>query len=137
MGFTFGPTALWVNQSWKSCTADLSQGAGTYDLCTAVGGDIWINLKDLNIYCSQPATLLTSVSIQTNQTSPTVIMTSTEGLLANLLSQKNIVHAVPSVGLLMLKEGQKIRYTIVGVTGTGSLTVSIPYLGQTSGASLI
>lgn len=114
--------------------ANLAQAAGTYDLGTASGGDILIDLQKLAMYVATVGATFTSVSIQTNQTSTTTILSAVEGAVANLIAQKNLVRAIPVIGGLMLKSGQKLQYTIIGATGTGSLNVVIPYMPISMGA---
>lgn len=120
-----------------SFTANLAQAAGTYDLCTASGGNVIIDLALLSIYVATAGATFTSVSIQTNQTNNTTILSSAEGLLANLVAQKNLVRAIPVIGGMLLATGQKIQYTIAGATGTGSLTVAIPFMPLADGATLV
>lgn len=116
-------------------TANLAQAAGTYDLCTASAGLI-IDLNRLAMYMATAGATLTSVSIQTNQTNATTILSAAEGAVANLTAQKNVVRAVPTIGNLYLAAGQKIQFTIVGATGTGSMLVTIPYVPVVAGARL-
>ena len=120
----------------KSFTANLAQAAGTYDLATATGGDVLVDLQTLAIYVATAGATLTSVSIQSNQTNATVILSAVEGAVANLIAQKNLVRAIPVIGGLLLKSGQKLQYTLVGVTGTGSLNVVVPFL-SISGSTLV
>lgn len=119
----------------RSFTANLAQAAGTYDLCTATGGDVLIDMYNISLYVATAGATFTSVSFQTNQTNPTVILTSTEGAVANLTAQKNLVRAV-TVGSLLLKSGQKLQYTIAGATGTGSIQVAIAFMPLANGATL-
>lgn len=136
MSATFQASVVNV-QTALSFTANLAQAAATYDLCTASGGDLVIDLQRLAIYVATAGATLTSVSIQTNQTNITTILSAVEGAVANLIAQKNLVRAIPVIGGLLLKSGQKLQYTIVGVTGTGSLQVAVPFLPLTSGATLV
>lgn len=126
------PTALQA----KSFTANLAQAAATYDLCTASGGDVLIDLQKLAIYVATAGATLTSVSIQSNQSNITTILSAVEGGVANLIAQKNLVRVIPVIGGLLLASGQKLQYTIVGLTGTGSLTVAIPFMAMTAGATI-
>lgn len=135
MSFTFQPIPLSLMQAMPF-TANLAQAAGTYDLCTVTGGDVVLDLQKFSVYVATAGATLTSVSIQTDQTNPTTLLSAAEGALANLVAQKNLVRATPAVGGLLLKSGQKVRYTIVGLTGSGSLTVTVPFLTITAGASL-
>lgn len=117
-------------------TANLAQAAGTYTLCTATNGDILVMNAFLGIYVSTVGATFTSVSIQTSQTNNTVILSAIEGALGNLIAQKNLIRAVPIVPGIVLKSGQTLTYTIVGLTGTGSLFVAIPFMAITPGAVL-
>lgn len=119
----------------KSFTANLAQAAGTYDLCTAAG-DVLIYPAMLAIYVTTAGATFTSVAIQTNQTNPTNILTAGEGAVANLTAQKNVAHAIPTSQAILLKSGQKLRYTIVGATGTGALEVAIPFMPMSLNATL-
>lgn len=129
MSFAFQPNLTQI----KEFTADLSQAAGTYDLCTA-SGKIFIPMKDIACYMSTAGGTLTSVAVQTNQTNATVILTAGEGAVASLLAQKVVIHAAE--GAITLESGQKIQYTIVGLTGTGSMKVTIRFTPLTSGGTL-
>lgn len=120
----------------KSFTANLAQAAATYDLCTVSGGDVIIDLYRLGIYVATAGATLTSVSIQSNQTNATTILSAVEGAVANLIAQKNLVRVIPVIGSLVLASGQKLQYTIVGVTGTGALTVTVPFMALTQGATI-
>lgn len=134
MGHTYEPIPWWMKRPTSTLTANLAQAAGTYDLATAAG-DVLINLSDVAIYVATAGATLTSVAIVTNQTNATTILSAAEGAVANLVAQKNLVRAVacPSI---VLKSGQKIQYTIVGATGSGSLQVTIPYIPLSAGATL-
>lgn len=119
-------------------TANLNQAAATYDLCTATGGGVFIDLQKLALYVATAMVgALTTVSIQTNQTNPTIILSSVEGAVANVIAQKNLVRAIPVVGGLYLASGQKLQYTIVGVTSAGSILATIPYFPVDAGARLV
>jgi hypothetical protein len=101
-------------QVTKQFSIDLSKSAGTYDVCTANSEDVMVDLY--SIYCTVAAAGLVSVSIQTNDTVPEVIMTAGEGALASLVAGKNISFAYSRK--FLLTSGKKITYTIIGV-GTG------------------
>jgi hypothetical protein len=135
MSFTFQPAPPTALQA-VTLTANLAQAAATYDLGTVSGGNIVIDIQRLAIYVATAGATLTSVSIQTNQTNATTILSAAEGAVANLIAQKNLVRAIPVIGGLFLASGQKLQYTIVGVTGTGSLTVAVPFMALTAGATI-
>lgn len=117
-------------------TANLAQAAATYDLCTAGGGGVTIDIGRIAMYVATAGATLTSVSIQTNQTNATIILSAVEGAVANLIAQKNLVRAIPVVGNVYLASGQKLQFTLVGTTGTGSLLITIPYYPAVAGARL-
>lgn len=135
MSFTFQPVPATAQQV-STFTADLTQAAGTYTLCTATNGDVLVDIYDLAIYVATAGATLTSVSIQTSQTNATTILSAVEGAVANLIAQKNLVRAIPVVGGVLLKTGQKLNYTIVGATGSGSLNVTVPFYPTAAGATL-
>lgn len=117
----------------KQATLNLAQAAGTYDLVTA-SGDVFIPLKELALYMATAGATFTSVAIQTNQTTPEVVLTAGEGAVASLPAQKIVVHANEKG--IYLASGQKIQYTIVGSTGTGSMIATIFYRAVSAGATL-
>lgn len=117
----------------KEFAANIAQVAGTYDICTASGGGIYI--ENVVVYVTTAAATLTSVSIQTNQTNPTTVMSSVEGAVANLISQKNIVLALARP--IYLADGQKLQFTITGATGTGALLVVTKYYPTNSSSDLV
>lgn len=118
-------------------TANLAQAAATYDLCTASGGDVLIDPTKLAFYMATAGATFTSVSVQTNQTNATTLLTAGEGAVANLTAQRNVPHALPTSQGVLLKSGQKLQYTIVGATGTGSMQCAIPFLAVDAGATLV
>lgn len=122
-------------QSIKEFTANLAQASGTYDLCTATGS-VHINLADIAAYVATVGATLTSVSIQTSQTNSTIILSAAEGAVANLIVQKNLVRAIAGAQSITLRNGQKLQYTLTGLTGTGSLIVVVPFLSISAGATL-
>lgn len=127
------PTALRA----KKFTANLAQAAATYDLCAASGGDVVIDIQKLAIYVDTVGATFTSVSVQTNQAAATELLSAAEGAVANIVAGKNLVRAIPVVGGLLLKSGEKIQYTIAGATGTGALSVGVPFTPTVAGATLV
>jgi len=123
-------------QTVKSFTANLAQAAGTYDLCVA-SGDVLIDLQKIALYMATAGATFTSVSVQTNQTAVITILSSVEGAVANLTAQKHVVRAIPTNPVLHLASGQKIQFTIVGSTGTGSMKIDLPYIALSANATLV
>lgn len=119
----------------KSFTLNLAQAAGTYDACTAFG-DVLIDPTWISIYVATAGATFTSVSIQTNQTNATTILTAGEGAVANLTAQRCVPHALPTSQGILLKSGQKIQFTLTGATGTGSLQIAIPFYPLSASATI-
>lgn len=117
----------------KVFTANLAQAAATYDLatCNATGGVI---IQDVQLYMSVAGATFTSVAIQTTDTTPVVILTALEGALANLTVGKNVTKVF--LGPTYLHTSKKIQYTLVGVTGTGTMLVVIRYQSTVGGADI-
>ena len=119
-------------------TLDLSQVApATYDAATAVGDVLVVGMA---LYVSTVGGGdLTSVSIQTDATTPIVLLTAAEGAVANLLAQ---CHPLAQFQLFpsrwTLRSGQKIRYSLIasGAAHTGALKLIIEYRPISAGASL-
>jgi hypothetical protein len=113
-------------------TVNLAQAAAAYDLFTATG-DIYV--EDINLYCTVVGATFTSVAIATNDTVPIVIMTAAEGALANIVAGTNFQPATKGK-TFRLKSGNKVRYTIVGSTGTGTIIATCKYRTISAGATL-
>lgn len=109
-----------------------AQAAGTYTLLTATG-DVLVTVN--RFYQITAGATFTSISIQTNDTTAFSLMTSTEGLIANLTASKNITTANITTPFL-LKSGKLIQLTIAGSTGTGTGTLGLQYVPITSGSYL-
>jgi len=118
----------------KRFSLDLTQAANTYDLCTATGGDVVIYLDRTAWYVDTAGTLFTDVAVQTDQTTPNVLLTAGEGALANILAQATLAPA--NVTPFILKAGQKIQYTITGAQGTGAVSVYFHYRPASGGGHL-
>lgn len=116
----------------KEFTVNVQQAAATYDLCTA-SGDIYI--KSAKVYIGTQILTLTSVSIQTNMTTATTIMSAIEGAVAGLTGDKMVTTAF--VGPLFLSSGKKIQFTIVGSTSAqGTMKLALEYGRLAAGADL-
>jgi len=96
-------------------TIDLHQAAGTYNLFTATGQDVLVEILSIrlpNIDVSDDVNI-TSISVQTNDATPQEIITSTEGAKANLTAE-NQIKSLAARRYCILKAGQKIELTIAG-----------------------
>lgn len=130
---TFAPTPDTQLMKCKVFTANLAQAAGTYDLAiaSAAGGVV---IQDIQVYVATAGATLTSVAVQTNDTTPVTMLSAVEGALANLTVGKNVAKAF--TGPTYLHTSKKIQYTLVGVTGTGSLLVVVRYQPSVAGADI-
>lgn len=121
----------------KLIAIDLHQGAASYDLATASGGDVLIESLTVRPRIAVGGgSGLTSISVQTNDTTNQVIISSTQGALANLTAHNQLAWT----GALHLVSGQKLQYTINGATAADDPTmvdIVIKYRPIAVGAKLI
>ena len=118
----------------KEVTINLAQAAATYDAFTATG-DVFI--EDYTLYVTTVGATFTSVSIQTDDAVPRVLLTDAEGAVANIVDETNIVSANKALNQsFRLTSGKKIQYTIAGATGTGAMVMCVKYRAISSGATL-
>lgn len=108
-----------INESTPKITAttiDLNQAAATYTLFTGSAASVLLNklvIRMPNVDISGGA--LTSISIQTDDVTPAVIMSVANGDLANLTHEATISWT----GALLIPVGTLIQLTIAGgVCGT-------------------
>jgi len=124
--------------SWprtKDAVLNLAQNAATYDALTAVGA---VLVEAIGFYVDVAGVDLTSLSVVTNQTNVTTILTTAEGAVASLVIQKNLAFAYSRFPF-QLASGQKLRYIIAGNGTAGSVKMSVVYRPVTQGtpASLV
>ncbi|MFA5135464.1 MAG: hypothetical protein WC505_06800 [Patescibacteria group bacterium] len=123
----------------KEVTLDLTQAAAptTYDALTATGD---VMIMGINAYVQTAGGGdLTSVSIQTNQTTPLVLLTAGQGAVANLLAQSHPTSTMQTlVAPWTLRSGQKVQYTLTAAGGahTGSMRLFCSYMPISPGATL-
>lgn len=116
-------------------TEDLNQAADTYDLLTGTTQPVILEALTLKM----PAVdisggALTSISVQTDDATPGVIISSTIGALANLTSEADIGWS----GEMRINVGTKIQLTIAGgASGTACATlISAKYKAIAAGGGL-
>ena len=102
---------------------NLGQAAGSYDLCAVSGGDVVI--WGMSVFSTANAATWTSVTIQSNSTTPFVFLNATDGARANFTAGKDVPITWTQVAKCLIHAGFKIQYTIAGSTGTGVALVTI------------
>lgn len=116
------------SSSVKTFSINLNISAGTYDVTTCTGGDVFID--SFAIYSPIAAGGLTSVSIQTDDTTNQVFLTSGDGAVANLTQKKLIKSGnMP----MYLTPNTKIRYTVTGNGNAGTLLLAVNFLSAGGG----
>ena len=96
----------------KATTIDLAQIVGAYDLFTGTTQDVVVeklSFRMPNVNVADDATI-TSISIQSNDATPQVLVSATLGVKANLTAEAQISWT----GAVLLKAGKKIQLTIAG-----------------------
>lgn len=102
-------------------TVDLNQAAATYDLFTGATQDVIIDtliFRMPNTDISSNGTL-TSISIVTDDATPTTFISTAAGAVANLTAEAQLAADIHGV---LIKTGKKIRLTIAG-GAVGSISV--------------
>jgi len=116
----------------KEWTLDLSQVAGNYDITTASGDSL---VESFAIYVATAAATLDSVKIYTDDTTVFELMTIVEGATANLLEGAQI-HTANMNKPFRMTALKKIKYTLAGTTGTGSIKLVLKYYPISASANL-
>lgn len=91
-------------------TIDLDQGIGTYDLFTGTAQAVILESLNIKLPTGAPGGTLTSISIQTDDATPGVIISAADGAVANLTSEADIGWT----GTLYITVDTKIQLTIAG-----------------------
>lgn len=94
--------------------ASLIKTAGTYDVFTATGGDVWVEIEIAQVTVA--AVGLTSAIFSTNHGTPKAVVAST--LLAALLLDASLAIVTPK---FILPSGKKLQYTVVGTGSAGNV----------------
>jgi len=93
-------------------TIDLQQAADTYDLFIGTTQDVVVErllIRLPNVDVSDDVTI-TSISIQTNDTTAQVFISAADGAKVNLTAEAQLGYT----GVIMIKVGKKIQLTIAG-----------------------
>jgi len=91
-------------------TIDLNQGIGSYDLFTGTTQVVILESLNIKMPTGDCGGALTSISIQTDDATPGVIISAADGAVANLTSEADLGWT----GTLYITVGTKIRLTIAG-----------------------
>lgn len=128
---SWGANSTTPRDETKTFALNLNQGAATYDLFTASGGDV--ELISMTFYVSVAGGGLTSVSVQDNDSVPTEYLSAAEGAVAGILSGKNLKsYATKKI----LASGKKVQYTIVGAGNAGTIKATVVYRPTIAGATI-
>lgn len=106
-----------------------SQVAGTYDLLTASGGDVWVEV--LSAYVKTAGAGFTTAAINTNHTTPKSVVAATAAASVTLDLAMTVVTAS-----FLLQSGKKIQGTIVGTGSGGEIDLVVRYTPVDAGATL-
>ena len=93
-----------------STTIDLNQAAASYDLFTGTDQDVQVDSLIIRTPNIVAGGALTSISIQTDDATPQVFVSSAAGAVANLTAEAQLASNSP----IMIKTGTKIQLTIAG-----------------------
>jgi len=107
----WSPSLAGVLQS-AATTIDLQQAAATYDLFTGTTEDVVLEelvIRLPNVDVSDDAAI-TSISIQTDDVTPQVIISAVDGAKANLTAEAELAWR----GVMLIKTGTKLQLTIAG-----------------------
>ena len=128
-------TLLLTNTQTATTTEDLNQAAGTYDLLTGTTQPVMLEtlsfkMPDVDISGGS----LTSITIQTDDTTPQVVFNSGDGALANLTQEAELSFT----GAIRINVGTKLQLTIAGgAAGTAcAATITAGYKAIVAGGTL-
>jgi len=123
-GVTVNDYTIQSNQvKTASTTIDLNPvgGAGTYDLFTGTAGAVELNSLIITMPNAAADGALTSISIQTNDATPQVLIDSTTGGVLNLAAEAQLAWQ----GRVRLGVGKKIQLTINGGAEGGAYVCNV------------
>jgi len=129
-------TATNIKSTLKSTTINLQQAADDYDLFTGTAQDVLITKLVFALPAVNVAddSAITSISIQTNNSTPQTFISSTSGAKANLTASAQLAWT----GAIILAATKKIQLTINGGTADASTLckVTVEYIPITAGGYL-
>lgn len=103
----------------QQVSIDLARAAGVYDVLSSPTTSSLIEVYA--IYNAQAGAGLVSVALQTDDTTPDVLLSAAEGAVANLTGSRNLAFARTKP--LAIVESKKLQATIVGTGSAGMLVM--------------
>ena len=115
-------------------TVDLNQAASSYDLFTGTTQRVLLESLIIKMPTGAAGGALTSISVQTDDVTAGVIISSADGALANLTSEAELSWT----GAMLINVGTKIQLTIAGgAHGSEYITTIIAkYVSVIAGGTL-
>jgi hypothetical protein len=98
------------NKQIKDTTIDLNQAAATYNIFTGSAQNVLVESLVIKMPDIIAGGALTSISIQTDDSTPQVFISSALGAVANLTAEAQLSSTAP----IVIIPGQKIQLTIAG-----------------------
>lgn len=109
IGASVSPTSAGTMQE-AAKTIDLNQAAATYDLFTGTTQVVMLESLVIQMPVGAAGGALTSISIQTNDATPQVLISAVQGAVINLTSENQLIWT----GKIRVATGKKIQLTIGG-----------------------
>jgi len=100
-------------QQIAKTTEDLNQAAATYDLFTGTTQDVLLESLLIRMPNIVAGGAITSISIQTDDTTPQVLLSAADGAVANLTAEAQLAWQNFNAPIL-IKVGKKVQLTIAG-----------------------
>jgi hypothetical protein len=100
-------------QQIAKTTEDLDQVAGTYDLFTGTTQDVLLESLLIRMPNIVAGGAITSISLQTDDATPQVLISAADGVVANLTAEAQLAWQNFNAPIL-IKTGKKIQLTIAG-----------------------
>lgn len=119
---------------FKTTTIDLNQAAATYTLLTGTTQNVLVETLMIRMPDEAAGGAVTSISIQTNDTTPQEFISSTVGAVANLTALAQLACDSP----IIVATGKLIQLTIAGGAHgtTYTCTITAKYRAITAGGTL-
>ena len=100
-------------QQIAKTTEDLNQAEATYDLFTGTTQDVLLESLLIRMPNIVAGGAITSISIQTDDATPQILLSATDGAVANLVAEAQLAWQNFNAPIL-IKVGKKVQLTIAG-----------------------